>query len=518
MKGTICRNAVAAWVVLAGLLLAMGPAAVQVQGGGWQWQNPLPTGHTLYGVWGSSADLQDAVSYTWTDSGTKAMTASAAYAGGEVTNSYTAAITSTQLPTATSTVTQSSDDAGLSPECVYFTSNSEIYFGKCTNGQDITSGFRFTNVTIPRHSKILNAYLEFTVDGHYSNGLTVSLFGEATGNAQTFDDVSGPVNRPLTDHFTTWSILSTDPWYAGQRRQTPDLSPVIQEVVDRADWDNGNALAIITANIGPTNPPNDHRRVFAYDRYGNGEEVATLVVDYCDSADLALAKAVQPGTTVRPLEPITFTLAFSNTGAFTATGILITDAVPVEVTQVAFDSSRPVTPTDTVSYTWLLGDLLPGESGVITITGVVSPGLPAGYGFTNTATIAAAMGDCDPANNWDSVRISILQAVPIAADDAYTTTEGVPLAVAAPGVLANDYDPNGDPLTAVLDGPPLSGTLVLNPDGSFTYTPTLDFSGVDIFTYHATDTISDSNVATVTLTVEPQPFHFVYLPLVMRKQ
>jgi hypothetical protein len=108
------------------------------------------------------------------------------------------------------------------------------------------------------------------------------------------------------------------------------------------------------------------------------------------------------------------------------------------------------------------------------------------------------------------------QAAPVALDDYYTTTEDIPLAVAAPGVLANDSDPEGDPLAAVLDSPPLSGTLALNLDGSFTYTPALSFAGVDAFTYHATDAISASNVATVTLTVEPQTCHSVYLPLVLK--
>jgi hypothetical protein len=45
---------VVALVMVAGLLLAVRPADVQAQGGGWQWQNPLPTGNTLFGVWGSS--------------------------------------------------------------------------------------------------------------------------------------------------------------------------------------------------------------------------------------------------------------------------------------------------------------------------------------------------------------------------------------------------------------------------------------------------------------------------------
>jgi hypothetical protein len=67
---------------------------------------------------------------------------------------------------------------------------------------------------------------------------------------------------------------------------------------------------------------------------------------------------------------------------------------------------------------------------------------------------------------------------PVAVDDGFTTDEDTPLNEAAPGVLGNDTDAEGDPLTAVLDVGPASGTLdVFNADGSFTYTPADDFNG-----------------------------------------
>ena len=55
---------------------------------------------------------------------------------------------------------------------------------------------------------------------------------------------------------------------------------------------------------------------------------------------------------------------------------------------------------------------------------------------------------------------------PVAADDSYATDEDTPLTVAAPGVLANDTDVDGDTLTAVLVTGPAHGTLTLNADGS----------------------------------------------------
>ena len=87
---------------------------------------------------------------------------------------------------------------------------------------------------------------------------------------------------------------------------------------------------------------------------------------------------------------------------------------------------------------------------------------------------------------------------PTASDDGYTTDEDTPLTVPAPGVLDNDTDPDGDPLTAELVGGPSHGSLSLNADGSFTYTPDPNYNGLDSFTYLARD---DGGLASATATV-----------------
>ncbi len=92
----------------------------------------------------------------------------------------------------------------------------------------------------------------------------------------------------------------------------------------------------------------------------------------------------------------------------------------------------------------------------------------------------------------------------IASNDAYSTTEDSSLLIdAAGGVLANDVDADFDPLQAILVDDVVHGTLTLNPDGSFAYTPDPDFNGTDSFTYTASDGSIDSNLATVMLTVTP---------------
>jgi VCBS repeat-containing protein len=102
-----------------------------------------------------------------------------------------------------------------------------------------------------------------------------------------------------------------------------------------------------------------------------------------------------------------------------------------------------------------------------------------------------------------TITVNAVNDAPVAASDAYTTNEDTTLTVAVPGVLANDTDVESDPLTTVLVSQPEHGTVALNADGSFTYTPSVNFNGADSFTYKANDGQADSNVATVSLTITP---------------
>jgi VCBS repeat-containing protein len=100
---------------------------------------------------------------------------------------------------------------------------------------------------------------------------------------------------------------------------------------------------------------------------------------------------------------------------------------------------------------------------------------------------------------------------PVAGNDSYSLDEDTSLTIAAPGVLGNDTDVESDPLTAVLNTDVSYGTLVLNANGSFTYTPANNFNGTDTFTYHANDGMDDSNVATVMIVVNPVPDPEVFI-------
>ena len=81
---------------------------------------------------------------------------------------------------------------------------------------------------------------------------------------------------------------------------------------------------------------------------------------------------------------------------------------------------------------------------------------------------------------------------PVAVDDSYTTNEDSQLTIAAAGLLTNDSDVEAI-LTADLVSGPSHGTLTLNADGSFSYTPSANFNGTDWFTYQVNDGTADSN-------------------------
>lgn len=94
---------------------------------------------------------------------------------------------------------------------------------------------------------------------------------------------------------------------------------------------------------------------------------------------------------------------------------------------------------------------------------------------------------------------------PQAANDLFTTPAGQALVVgAAQGLLANDSDPDGDPLAVEWVSPPEHGTLVWQPDGSLSYTPQSGFEGRDGFRYRISDGSQTSTVAAVTVVVTPQ--------------
>ncbi|MDQ1348370.1 MAG: large repetitive protein, partial [Acidobacteriota bacterium] len=124
-------------------------------------------------------------------------------------------------------------------------------------------------------------------------------------------------------------------------------------------------------------------------------------------------------------------------------------------------------------------------------------------GFSGTDSFQYVGFAQGAASNTATVTITVNadNQAPVANNDSYSTPQNTTLTIAAPGVLANDSDPDGDTLYLPSTTQPAHGTLVAQALGNFTYTPNPGFSGTDSFQYEAFDVALLSNMATVTITV-----------------
>ena len=225
-------------------------------------------------------------------------------------------------------------------------------------------------------------------------------------------------------------------------------------------------------------------------------------------------------SSVQALSIATFSLVATNTGykkgatqlgcvtlrvptAFTVTSASVTSASGHTWTaSVAPNGSgTTVTVQATGNSQRLSAQKVQSVSFSVTVTAGAVPGT---YQWTaNAFTVFDCTG---PYGQQISMTVTIgtpINVPPVAAADSYSVAEDTALAVAAPGVLANDLDPDGDPLAAMLASGPSHGTVSLSANGSFTYTPSAEYSGADSFTYRASDGAATSAATLVTIAVTP---------------
>jgi len=280
--------------------------------------------------------------------------------------------------------------------------------------------------------------------------------------------------------------------------------------------------------------------------------------------DLSITKSVQVAAVVEsipPGAPLTYTLAFSNASLISASGVVITDHLPLALTQVGVTSSGAtitrapgISRPAAVTYAWQVDDLAPGEGGVITITGIIDPEFSDGV-VVNTATIASAAKEVHTDNNSSSVEVTVrippaLQVFKSVQGPGGATTNLMPgdvvtytialensLDEAAAGVVMTDPLPAGVSFGGWVEQglarlAPSAGTGTLareiitwgpysipsDESVSIVFTASLAFgtalSGAEVLNtawFSSTDAASGSDSAVFTI-----KFMDLYLPLVMR--
>ena len=131
------------------------------------------------------------------------------------------------------------------------TTNSDLDLTE-SQGDTQTTGLRFL-LDVPPGATIVNAYIQFTADEVRSSATSLIIKGQKSGNAPTFTSANGDISgRATTGNLVTWdSVPSWDNiGDEGSAQQTPDVSSIIQEIVDDSSWSSGNGLAIIITGNG----------------------------------------------------------------------------------------------------------------------------------------------------------------------------------------------------------------------------------------------------------------------------
>lgn len=142
--------------------------------------------------------------------------------------------------------------------------------------------------------------------------------------------------------------------------------------------------------------------------------------------DLEISKAVTASTgTILPGQTITYTLSFSNIGTSIATDVVITDIIPVTLTNVSIISSGVmITELGQINYQWQVQNLAKNQGGIITLTGQMSSTLSTETTFTNTAIISNSQ-DLNDDNNQATVPITVVPPILEFSQFASNIDEGV---------------------------------------------------------------------------------------------
>ncbi|GAB5406598.1 MAG: hypothetical protein Aurels2KO_48290 [Aureliella sp.] len=132
-------------------------------------------------------------------------------------------------------------------------------------------GLRFQRVPLNRSAKIREAYVQFTCDEASDEATQLFLAGELSANASQFESVSHDVSsRDRTKAEVAWQVAPwKKPGASGAEHRSPDLSAIVQEIVNQPDWRKDNALAMLITGEG--------KRV-AVSAKGSGAGAAKLIV------------------------------------------------------------------------------------------------------------------------------------------------------------------------------------------------------------------------------------------------
>ena len=162
---------------------------------------------------------------------------------------------SAQATSTTHTVASSDSDAEEVGGAVYTTS-PVLELGYKTDGQAQTTGIRFSGVTVPQGARITSAYLQFAAVTDKADATSLAIVAHDVASGSPFAETPNNItSRVKTSARVTWQ---PGPWTDGNTYNSPSVTSVVQEIVNRSDWRGGAAMAFIISGTGT-------RKAQAYD-------------------------------------------------------------------------------------------------------------------------------------------------------------------------------------------------------------------------------------------------------------
>ncbi|HKJ40098.1 MAG TPA: SBBP repeat-containing protein [Anaerolineales bacterium] len=229
------------------------------------------------------------------------------------------------------------------------------------DGSNQHVGLRFMGVDIPQGATITAAWIQFTVNEATSDTTSLTVQAQAADDPSTFTSSSGNISsRPRTSASVplippVWDTVDV----GGPDQRTPDLASVVQEVVDRQGWAEGNAMVFIITGTG-------ERVAKSYERDVYGAPY--LHIEYSTSAsptgELGLQISASPTTFTDAGESISYTYTLTNTGTVPLNGAYtVTDDTVALVDCSAAQSllAEGQSTTCTGSYTTTVADVTAGS-------------------------------------------------------------------------------------------------------------------------------------------------------------
>lgn len=150
----------------------------------------------------------------------------------------------------TTKIAVSSDDAEQENDEIDALNDDDIDAGWEGDPSDLnilTAGMRFRDIFIPKGATIDSAFL--IVNSHEAKTAQdvaeLTIYGEKNGNAATYDDTTLITDRVFTDDSVLWTI--DEEWGLWTFHQSVDVAPIVQEIIDLADWQTGNPINFILA-------------------------------------------------------------------------------------------------------------------------------------------------------------------------------------------------------------------------------------------------------------------------------